>query len=144
MHKGRRFDMADIPKPLNGDFLLLETINKEKGASRTAHMVIPNRTEEIFKLGRGHEADIRVTDISVSRLHAVIKCTKEGFILKDNHAKFGTLVCRPKKMAFSFDERPMLQVGRTMIVAEIKNSEPNRYHLIHYEFTKLVARISIE
>jgi pSer/pThr/pTyr-binding forkhead associated (FHA) protein len=28
-----------------------------------------------IKLGRGHDADVRVTDISVSRLHAVLKKT---------------------------------------------------------------------
>jgi len=45
-----------------------------------------------IKLGRGHDADVRVTDISVSRLHAFIKRATNGFFyLEDNNSKFGTL-----------------------------------------------------
>ena len=44
-------------------------------------------------MGRGHECEVRVTDISVSRLHAYIKITNRGdYILDDNGSKFGTLV----------------------------------------------------
>ena len=38
------------------------------------HVIKPQlggKTE--FKLGRGHESDLRVSDISVSRCHAIIK-----------------------------------------------------------------------
>ena len=36
--------------------------------------------------------DVRITDISVSRLHALIKRTDKGyFYLQDNKSKFGTL-----------------------------------------------------
>jgi pSer/pThr/pTyr-binding forkhead associated (FHA) protein len=55
------------------------------------HVINLIGTEEI-KLGRGHDADVRVTDISVSRLHAVIKKTEKGyFYIEDNQSKFGTL-----------------------------------------------------
>lgn len=49
-----------------------------------------------IKVGRGHDAEVRITDISVSRLHAFIKRSVKGdFILEDNSSKFGTLVlCR--------------------------------------------------
>jgi pSer/pThr/pTyr-binding forkhead associated (FHA) protein len=44
------------------------------------------------KIGRGHDVDVRITDISVSRLHALIKKTKKGyFYIQDNHSKFGSL-----------------------------------------------------
>lgn len=43
-------------------------------------------------LGRGHDATIRVTDISVSRMHAFLIRNKDGFFyLVDNDSKFGTL-----------------------------------------------------
>jgi pSer/pThr/pTyr-binding forkhead associated (FHA) protein len=48
---------------------------------------------EEIKMGRGHDADVRVTDISVSRLHAYIKKSQKGYYyLEDNLSKFGTLV----------------------------------------------------
>ena len=59
--------------------------------SKVIHVVNLLNTNEI-KLGRGHDADVRVTDISVSRFHALIrKNTKGYFVLEDNHSKFGTL-----------------------------------------------------
>lgn len=49
----------------------------------------------MIKLGRGHEADIRISDISVSRLHAVIRLEPNGLFLEDKDSKFGSLVlCR--------------------------------------------------
>ena len=48
-----------------------------------------------FKIGRGHESDLRVSDISVSRCHAIIKYdakNSQRFYLEDNLSKFGTLV----------------------------------------------------
>lgn len=127
MHGGKRFDMVDIPKPLNDDFLLLETINQEKAAPRTIHMLIPEKMGIVYKLGRGHEADIKITDISVSRLHAVIRCTKEGFILCDNNSKFGTLIYQTNKATFKFNEQTVLQIGRTKFVASVRDTTSIRY-----------------
>lgn len=48
---------------------------------------------EKIQLGRGQEAHVKVTDISVSRLHAFILKSRQGFFyLCDNNSKFGTLV----------------------------------------------------
>jgi pSer/pThr/pTyr-binding forkhead associated (FHA) protein len=44
------------------------------------------------RLGRGHDADIRISDISVSRFHALIRYENNQFFLEDNASKFGTLI----------------------------------------------------
>lgn len=68
---------------------MLESISTN--TSKVIHVVNLLQTNEI-KLGRGHDADVRVTDISVSRLHAMLKKTNKGYyVLEDNHSKFGTL-----------------------------------------------------
>ena len=55
--------------------------------------VISMLDRNYIKVGRGHDADIRVTDISVSRLHARISQGPEGdFFVEDNKSKFGTLL----------------------------------------------------
>jgi len=47
---------------------------------------------EEIKLGRGHDAEVRVTDISVTRTHAKLRKSNKGyFIIEDNKSKFGTL-----------------------------------------------------
>ena len=79
------------------------------------HVVNMLKGSEI-KLGRGHDADVRVTDISVSRLHALIKKTHKGyFILEDNHSKFGTLVMVRNPLPLSMMEVNYVQAGRTMV-----------------------------
>jgi pSer/pThr/pTyr-binding forkhead associated (FHA) protein len=48
---------------------------------------------QFIRVGRGHDADIRVTDISVSRFHAKINRSEDGsFYVEDNKSKFGTLL----------------------------------------------------
>ena len=55
----------------------------------------PDGGKTQWKLGRGHESDLRVSDISVSRCHAILKydaADTKRFYLEDNLSKFGTLV----------------------------------------------------
>lgn len=40
------------------------------------HLIVPDKGEQeikIFKMGRGHESQVRICDISVSRCHTLIK-----------------------------------------------------------------------
>ena len=86
-------------------------------------MLIPGKLDEIYKLGRGHEANIRINDISVSRFHASIKSTRNGFVIKDNNAKFGTLVYVKNKSIIISNSSSVLQVGRTKIVVSLRDIE---------------------
>ena len=48
---------------------------------------------DFIKVGRAHDSEVRVTDISVSRCHALIKVSSRGdSVVEDNSSKFGTLV----------------------------------------------------
>lgn len=113
--------MVDVPKPLNNDFLLLEAISTNKEASRAIYLLVPTKSNEAYRLGRGHDADIKMPDISVSRLHATITATKQGFTIRNNNAKFGTLVHIKRKLMERANEVAMLQVGRTKIVAFVRD-----------------------
>lgn len=68
-----------------------------------------------YKIGRGHESDIRVSDISVSRLHAIIKREHNELILVDWNAKFGTLVWVKKPICLNKYTNIHLQVGRSLL-----------------------------
>ena len=54
-------------------------------------MVSPDEKVPV-RLGRGHQCEIRVTDISVSRTHSEIMLENGKFYVKDLKSKFGTLV----------------------------------------------------
>jgi predicted component of type VI protein secretion system len=72
-------------------------------------------------LGRGHECEIRISDISVSRNHASIKFSNGGFHIFDNKSKFGTLVRteNPFDLEVGLDERGV-QIGRTFVQMQVK------------------------
>lgn len=88
---GKVFNLVKYDKPA-GDYLVLESLSQEKNTSRIIHIIRPTAQKDVFKLGRGHESDLRINDISVSRCHAKIKLEKGKFMLEDNQSKFGTLV----------------------------------------------------
>jgi len=77
---------------------LLESMPLDKNTSRNIHMLTATPSKQDFKLGRGHESEVRINDISVSRCHAIIKCRKDGFYIEDNLSKFGTIVLLKEKM----------------------------------------------
>ena len=72
------------------EYIVLESISSN--TSKVVH-ILSLTDEDTVSLGRGHDADVRVTDISVSRLHAHIKKSSLGFFyIVDNKSKFGTLL----------------------------------------------------
>jgi hypothetical protein len=91
---GRKYRLVDVEVPDDRKFLWLESLTFEKNSSRMVHLIMPDETHPSFKLGRGHESDVRVSDISVSRCHAILKYDREEhcYFLEDNLSKFGTLV----------------------------------------------------
>lgn len=85
-------------------------------------MVLPQEEKKVFKLGRGHEADIRISDISVSRFHAQLRCTSDGYYIEDNNSKFGTLAMIPH-VKITPNTTRAVQVGRTIINLSVKPVE---------------------
>jgi hypothetical protein len=70
-------------------YIVLESISTN--TSKVIHVVNMTQVQKLV-IGRGHEAHVRVTDISVSRLHAVLIKSDDGYYyLVDNRSKFGTL-----------------------------------------------------
>ena len=86
------YKLVDINKPASGHFMVLESLPLEKNSSRTIHVLRFSNNRKTFKMGRGHESEVRVSDISVSRTHAIIRYQYDGIFISDNSSKFGTLV----------------------------------------------------
>jgi pSer/pThr/pTyr-binding forkhead associated (FHA) protein len=72
-------------------------------------------------MGRGHESDLRINDISVSRLHALIKYKDGRFLLEDNTSKFGTLVLIKKRTPLIPGFNKAVQIGRTVVNFSVKS-----------------------
>ncbi|EEQ99339.1 hypothetical protein Pmar_PMAR028002 [Perkinsus marinus ATCC 50983] len=128
---------ADVPLPeTKAPYLVLENMSSmhSKGV-----YVISLAGRKALKLGRGHESDVRIADVSISRWHATVSIADDGrFILEDHNSKFGTLVAmrRPKLINASTGDDvadasgPILtvQAGRTVFRISTRKPSGTRPH----------------
>jgi predicted N-acetyltransferase YhbS len=78
-----------------------------------------SQERDFIRLGRSVHTDLRVNDISVSRIHAHIRMdrvTKKVFV-EDNESKFGTLIQIQRPMFLKENKAYYLQSGRSIIKA---------------------------
>ena len=118
--QGRTYNLVKYDKP-QGDYMVLESLSQEKNTSRIIHIIRPSSTKTVFKLVRGHESDLRINDISVSRCHTKIKFERGKFLLEDNQSKFGTLVLVKQRTPLLPGFNKAVQVGRTVINFSVKH-----------------------
>ena len=110
----------EITSSTNNNYILLESMPLDKNTSRNIHLLTVTPEFSEFKLGRGHESQVRINDISVSRCHAIIKCKPDGFYIEDNTSKFGTIILLKNKLRLKASHTMAVQVGRTVISFTIK------------------------
>lgn len=114
----------EIERPEKGSFLQLETFCKDKNFARVVHVLLPDPSKLSFKIGRGHEADVKISDISVSRVHAQISMTPKGFLLEDNSSKFGTLLLLPSvPQEIDATNGLAIQISRTILAFSVKQND---------------------
>ena len=89
--------------------------DKEDNTGRIVYIIEPKPNKSTFCFGRGKVSDMRIDDISVSRLHTKIHFKEGKFILEDNKSKFGTTVLVKKRTPLLPGHVKAIQVGRTVI-----------------------------
>lgn len=126
MLKGERWNLVDLKRPKDKvtPYIILESLNSEKNSSRTIHTVIINSDKTAFSLGRGHDADLRINDISVSRKHANIEYKNGSWYFVDLKSKFGSLVLFSHDVDLSDCTSKTFQIGRTVLTLKAKLTQP--------------------
>ena len=119
--KGQIYHLVDYEKP-EGDYLMLESLYHDKNNSRIVYLLKPNQKQQTFKLGRGHDSDLRYNDISLSRVHSIIKFDNGVWTLQDNNSKFGTLVLVKQRTPLLMGFPKSVQIGRTMVKLSIETN----------------------
>jgi len=111
--KGQTHELINIERP-DLPYIILEKIGgqQEQGNASTLSLIVPTDSDSI-KLGRGHQCDLRISDISVSRIHAFLKFSEGKFLIYDNESKFGTLILLNKDYDIKND-KAAIQIGRTV------------------------------
>ena len=71
-----------------------------------------------FLVGRGMSCHLKLTDPGTSRVHASFNRIREGWILKDNLSKNGTLVNREPVQSALLRPGDQIQIGQTLLVYE--------------------------
>jgi len=71
---------------------VLESLQHDKHTGRIIHIIRPTIMKNIFTMGRSSSVDLKIDDISISRVHSRIRFEEGKFILEDNNSKFGTMV----------------------------------------------------
>ena len=110
------FELIDLEKPVGCDYIILESLNQMKENCNIKSIHVIQLTGDELTIGRGHESDVRINDISVSRKHAILKYNSEDgtLLLKDLKSKFGTLILIKKPLMIK-EKKIHLQIGRTYI-----------------------------
>ena len=109
--------------------IVLESINFVKDGVYCIMVIIftfPNKKEEFF-LGRGHEATFKISDISISRVHAKIYLKEDNVVIDDLGSKFGTLLLARNSIDVGemIEKKMKIQIGRNVIWLDKDSSEKN-------------------
>jgi len=115
VHVGReREPLVEVPRT-EPPYIVLENMvrDSQQHASRGLHVI--SLAQKALKLGRGHESDVRIADVSISRCHAMIRCQNGEFVLEDNNSKFGTLVAMKRPRMVEPGNAISIQMGRTVL-----------------------------
>ena len=118
--------LISVEKP-DFPYIILEKQSNDSGANVKANslsLIVPNDDTPI-KLGRGHQCDLRISDISVSRIHAFLKFKENSFFIFDNDSKFGTLIKLHSPYPVKTD-KAAVQIGRTVFTFVLKYSKTSR------------------
>lgn len=106
--------------------LVFETFLKEGCTKATSKSVYILRLKSLdrFRVGRSHEVQFHIEDISVSRIHAELLLINNKIIIKDVKSKFGTQIL--SKNIQSLDKTDMTmnmyQIGRTWLMANYESN----------------------
>lgn len=103
--------------------MLLEALNSDeilKKNTKIVHIIDFKKLKEL-NVGRGHDNNVRITDISISRLHCKLYCQKGQIYIDDQGSKFGTLVA--VKNALDLNQcspNTYIQIARSLFIMNVK------------------------
>jgi hypothetical protein len=119
-----KYPLVEAPH-IKAPFIALENMvrDHQQHSTRGLH-VISLADNKLLKLGRGHESDVRIADVSISRCHATIRFHRGQFVLKDHDSKFGTLVAMRKPRPLEATNALSIQVGRTVLSVSLQPHAP--------------------
>lgn len=121
-HQGKTIHLLDYQKPESSHWIVFEALNTENLFDEQIKIfhVFDFHNLSMLSLGRGHAADAKISDISISRIHWYLQIINNEIWIEDANSKFGSLYLqknpyylKPNADALKF------QVGRTFFEVQI-------------------------
>lgn len=108
--------------------MIMESV--KSAPAKVIHVFYLNKASE-FKIGRNVETDMKIADISVSRIHSYIRVRNGKLYVEDNGAKFGTLVkIRDPLEIIQYGnperEQSLFQVGQSLVYFGLTEQGKNK------------------
>ena len=152
------FLRSDYKKYIIFESLLTDHEKRNNPQTRNFYTInLQDRTE--YNIGRGHESDLRLNDISISRIHCTLNIKENSIFISDHISKFGTLIFiyNPKLPILKHTELP-IQIGRSLIYFSVnklfsltnciffcvKKKQDNTYDDTNYEELNHIKISNIE
>ena len=118
-HEGILYPLLDFKMEFQS-YLTLESLTLDKQKNKFIYAISLEKSRKI-KVGRGHESNVVLSDISVSRIHCYMAVENKNVFLEDNDSKFGTLVLVQTPSIKIVDDLPLyIQIGRTFFECKIQ------------------------
>ena len=116
-HKGKLYELLDFQNDYQ-NYLLIESITMDKNKNKYLYVVSLEQSNNVITIGRGHDCQLILGDISISRWHCSLIIDKHSkkITIQDNDSKFGTLILvQSKNIILCQDLKLNIQIGRTFL-----------------------------
>ncbi|CAG9321610.1 unnamed protein product [Blepharisma stoltei] len=110
---GKIHELIDIPRP-SEPYIILQDLRGQRVLYCKIYIISMSKGHAI-RIGRGHENDIKINDISVSRCHSVLRFYGNSVYLQDYNSKFGTLVKAQDKLVIEKNTSVAVQLNRRVM-----------------------------
>ena len=118
-HKNKLYKIIEFHTNFK-NYLSFENLTLDKQKNKFIYIINLSKDKKI-KVGRGHESNILLSDISVSRVHCLLNVENDNIYLEDNNSKYGTLVLiQTPKINLAENIFLNLQIGRSFINCKVK------------------------
>ena len=123
-HKGKLYEILDFKNDFT-NYLIIESITVDKNQNKYLYVVNLDQPNNNVTIGRGHDCNILLSDISVSRWHCFLTVDKKvkKIYIHDFNSKFGTLILvQAKNITMCPELKLCIQIGRTYLELILKES----------------------
>jgi hypothetical protein len=120
-HNGKLYSLIDFQHEFKS-YLALESLSVDKNKNKFLYVISLENNGKI-RLGRGHDSDVLLSDVSVSRIHCLLSIENKNVFIEDNNSKFGTLILIQAPSIQMIENLPFyFQVGRTFFNCKYRKS----------------------